>query len=152
MRITIPDALADVYDAHARRANVALDEIITRQLRSTAGVSPMGRTVVLGIHTLELLEERLGGGPLVDSADLAQRFTRLASISFEGIDLKLTPNQLAELQRRATRQGKTPAQLIEAIAQVICRDFFDVPDAGPVATPRVEASVPIPGLANAPAR
>lgn len=101
---------------------------VVAQLKLKAGVSllPAGRVVVVGGEILEALESILGGGSLVNAADLRKKVARLAGISFLHLRLPFTPNQLEALKEKADRQGLTVEQLAERTAPRMYEQFFDL--------------------------
>jgi hypothetical protein len=141
MRITVPDPLADQYADGAKVANMTAEEAMVRQLQRTVGVAPSGRQVVLGASQLEYLERRCGGGPITRADEVVARVARLASISFMGIDLLLSPGQLEELAFRASRQGKPMETLVKEIADRLVTDFFYSSGGGVAVAPKADASL-----------
>lgn len=84
------------------------------------------RAIILSGQLLDEVEKRLGGMPVLHAADLLEKLDYLASISFEHVQLPFSPAQLAALQEKASRQGKTVEELIEVAAPRIYEQFFDL--------------------------
>ena len=125
MRIQIPDHLADDASILGAKLNLDLDAVIVKQLKLWGKLDPTKRLVILDQPLLERLEKKLGG-TVHSGVDLAARVERLAGIAFMGRDLRLSPGQLEELDRRATKRGVTIDQLIEEVWAKLASDFFDV--------------------------
>ncbi len=124
MRVTLPDAVTDLYQAYADKQGKPLDVILADRLKRTASVAPGTRVVFVSGAALEAIETRVGGGQITTAEELRTRIDRLASISFMGRDLQLSPNQLEELAKRAERQGKSIDDLILDIWRTLRDDFF----------------------------
>lgn len=161
MRITIPDALADRYASLATAQGRSLDEVVTAQLTRFSDLPPGERAVVADTATLALLDKRLGGGMITTSADLAAKVTRLAGIKFGNLQFDFSPQQLAELQWRAERQGRPVKDLVRDIFLSMQDQFFVVSGGGvayvapaAVTTPGKAkpgaAPVPVPAVAKSP--
>jgi hypothetical protein len=93
---------------------------------ATNHLPPGGRYVVIGGEALETLEKILGGGSLLNAADLSKKVSRLAGVSFLHIRLPFTPNQLETLRDKAERNSLTVEQLVERTAPRIYEQFFDL--------------------------
>lgn len=124
MRVTIPDTVLAPYEEIATQQGRAVDMVVTDQLKRFAHLTPGTRAVVISEKALQDLALPLGALPIRDGADLVARCRRHASITFEGLDIGLTPGQKAELQHRAERQGKPVEALIQEMATLFLRDFF----------------------------
>ncbi len=127
MRVTIPDPLADQYQAYATQQGIPLDAVVTKQLTRVQSVTPGSRVVILGANHLDYLAEKLHGGDVQSAEDLLQKVDRLAGIKFEAIDLKLTPAQLEEVQHRAERQGKSVDQLVHEMWAFLSQELLRTP-------------------------
>lgn len=121
MRITIKDATADVYQRYADHQGRGLDAVVEAQLARFAAQEPGTKAIVVNAADAQAI---LGGTPILSGADLLQRLTQLASLSFHAIRLDFSPAQLAELQHRAERQGKSVEVLAQDIVRGLLRDFF----------------------------
>lgn len=121
MRVTIPDTLADVYQAIATRQGRPMDEVITAQLTRFAHCPPGERACAVNLVEVEKL---IGNLPIRDGHDLLKRIGDLAAIHFHGIRLDFTPGQLEELQRRAAREEKSVEALAQEIVEQLNRQFF----------------------------
>ena len=136
MRITIPDDVADPYLAFADAASVPLDEVITQQLKRFAHLHPREKAIVVPAKIHADLAAALGHLPLRDAADLLTRIKAHGQITFESLDIGLTPTQKAELAYRAERQGKTVDYLLAEMAGAFLQDFFYASGGGPAAITR----------------
>lgn len=130
IRLTIPD---DLYTLLADRGAVSgqsPETVATRLLqfaaKETQHVAPGTRMLVLSGEAMEQLEEILGGGSLLNQADLLRKVARLAGISFLHIRLPFTPNQLEALKEKAERNSLTVEQLVQRTAPRIYEQFFDL--------------------------
>lgn len=127
LRLTVDDATYARLDARATATRRALTLEATRLLQTAAQVLPLsGRAVVIAGEALDRLESMLGGGSVLDPADLVKKTERLAGISFLHCRLPFTPNQLEALAEKAARQGLTVEQLVERTAPRIYEQFFDL--------------------------
>jgi hypothetical protein len=122
MRITLPDEVADQYFSFAGAHGVPIETAMIRQLQRLSNADPYEKIVVLGGDDLLRLAERLHGGDVQSAKDLVTKVERLASISFEGVNLQLTPAQLEELQP-ARAPGKTVEERVKEIDR-LATDFF----------------------------
>jgi hypothetical protein len=98
-------------------------QFIVQELRD---LPPGTRLLSLSGPTIEALEQILGGGSLLNAADLQKKVERLAGISFLHCRLPFTPNQLEQLGERAARQGMTVEQLVNRTAPRIYEHFFNM--------------------------
>ena len=103
-------------------------EVVAANLAKAASnhLPPAGRYLVVSGDTLNTLETILGGGSLMNQADLQKKVSRLAGISFLHIRLPFTPNQLEALAEKAARNSLTVDQLVERTAPRIYEQFFDL--------------------------
>jgi len=135
MRLTLDDAVCDVYLTYAHAQGRDINSVITDQLRRFRSLEPGKKAIVIPPSALDAIEQRVGGPPIVDGVDLAKRLEGLAGITFEGVRIRLSEGQMAELVNRAARQGKPVAALVEEIVAVITRDFFYTSGGGPAVEP-----------------
>lgn len=139
MRVTLPDDLADVYQAYATQQGISLDALLTTQLRRFKALIPGHRAVVIDAKALRDLEGVLGGTPILDGEDLVKRARAHASIRLNGVDLRFTPSQKREIVHRAERQGKTPEHLAEEIVAYVRDQAFWQSGGGEAAAPTRKA-------------
>lgn len=115
--------LQQIADFHRKD----LELTAAQHLRSAAHHLPAsGRFLVVHGDQLDQLERILGGGSLLNQADLLKKVQRLAGISFLHIRLPFTPNQLEALKEKASRNSLTVEQLVERTAPRIYEQFFDL--------------------------
>lgn len=130
LRVTLPDVSMD--QLHERMHQQTRGDLeATASLALIAALSSLpvqGRYTVLEQADLIKLEDILGGGSILNGADLLAKVQRLAGVSFEHIRLQFTPGQLEELGRKAERQGKSVAQLVDQMAPRIHEQFFGLID------------------------
>lgn len=124
MIVTLPDEIIAPYLAYAESQGCPLADILAAQLKRFTAFEPGKKAIVIPAKLEGVLADKLGGLPIASGPDLIARLTRLAGISFAGHDLSLTPNQLAELQHRAERQGRSVAELVDDIWRRLSNDFF----------------------------
>jgi hypothetical protein len=125
LRLQLDDRTLTALQARADATRHDLEQVASQVLASAVALLPLaGRAVVLSGDPLEQLESQLGGGSILNAADLEQKVARLASISFAHVRLPFTPGHLEEIASRAERLGITPEQLIERTAQKMYELFF----------------------------
>lgn len=132
MKITLeiaPELLTRLED-RATLTGKSLEVMATQLLsfseQALRDLPPGARLLVVPGPTLERLEPILGGGSLLNAADLLKKIQRLAGISFLHVRLPFTPNQLEELGERAKRQGMTVQHLVDRTAPRIYEHFFNL--------------------------
>lgn len=121
MRVTITDKTAERYQAYADEQGRALDAVLEAQLVRFVALPPGKKVIVVAAAEAQAI---VGGTPILNGTDLLARVSQLASLSFHHIRLDFSPAQLAELEHRARRQGKSVETLAEEITKAILRDFF----------------------------
>lgn len=121
MRILLKDSVVAPYEEMAAQQGRSVDQVIESQLNRFKMLPPGQKAIVVNVADAERI---LGGTPVLNGTDLLSRVARLASLSFHAIKLDFSPAQLAELQHRAERQGKSVEQLAQEIVTTITRDFF----------------------------
>ena len=146
MKLVIPDALAETYEAHAKAQGQDLATLIAAQLERFKDTPPGKRHLVLGEAALGDLEGLLGGNQILTPEILLAQVKTRGVITFESLDLKLTTKQKQELTARATKNGKPLAQLVDEIYQLLIKDFFSAAGEGasgrPAAVPAAVAPAP----------
>lgn len=128
--ISLSDDLVSQYLVHARASRLPIATLLERQLARFVDAPITQRLVVVTGEPLQALESTLGGGVIKDAADLLTKVHRWAGISIGDIRLQFSPAQLAEIQHRATKQGKTPESICADIVAQLESQFFY----GPVVT------------------
>lgn len=132
MKITLdiaPELLSRLEDRGTltgRTPEVAAARLLEFTEQELRNYPPGTRVLTIPGPTIEALETVLGGGSLLNHADLQKKVERLAGISFLHVRLPFTPNQLEELQSRAERQGLTVQQLVDRTAPRIYEHFFNM--------------------------
>lgn len=124
MRVLIPDEILDPYQKYADAAHVPVETLVVKQLKRFARLHPSQQALVIPTAIQPDLEVALGALPLTDAADLLTRIRRHGQITFESLDIGLTPTQKLELQHRAERQGKSVEALVGEMAAAFVADFF----------------------------
>lgn len=124
--INLPDEIGDRYVSEAESRELPVAAVLEDRLKSQECVrlDPRQRAIVVQQPELGVIEEKLGGGSLQSSQDLAKKVQRLAKIGFEGHEIRLTPGQLEELNYRAGRTGKTLSQMVEEAYRQFAENFF----------------------------
>lgn len=127
LRVQVDDRVLAQLQARSDRNRRDLEQQASRDLASAAVILPdAGRVVAVSGDTLDRLETLLGGGSILNQADLLQKIERLAGISFLHCRLPFTPNQLEALQEKAARNGFTVQELVDRTAPRIYEQFFDL--------------------------
>lgn len=119
--IRIPDDLADQYRSHGGPVEAA---ILTQLLRFRH-VGPQDRAVVLAHGDRQALEDRLGAGHILGSADLRQKVERLARLRVGEIEIPFTPPQWEELVLRARKLNLPVETEIRRIVAKMSELFFN---------------------------
>lgn len=118
LRIDLPHATYTAYEQQATRLHRSAEQVMATQLDRFADVRVDDRPLIVDSATRNALEGTLGT-PLVDAAALLKACQRATEISIGGIKLALEPWQLAELKRRAEKNGTKPAEEVaKAVAQI----------------------------------
>lgn len=126
LRVLVTDETLQRLQALSDDTRVDLEKLAGQWLDRAVKVLPPGRALVVGGDILDRLEATLGGGSLLNEADLAKKVARLAGISFLHVRLPFTPNQLEELEEKARRNSLTVEQLVHRTAPRIYEHFFDL--------------------------
>lgn len=128
LTLVLPDEAATALELRALAANKPVEVMGTRLVLAALTLLPEGggRVVVLTGEVLQTLENILGGGSLLNAADVQKKVERLAGVSFEHVRLPFTPNQLELLAEKAARNGLDVRTLIERTAPRIYEQFFDL--------------------------
>lgn len=124
MLIQLDDKLALQYQSAADRARVPLQKFLERQLAKFGEVPAGQRALVLTGEALEEVDRLLGIGSTRDGASLVSAISAYAGIRIGDIRLQFSPGQLAEIQHRAEKQGKTPQAVAEDIITQLNAQFF----------------------------
>lgn len=145
MLVTIPDEVAKGYLAMAERQGRSLDAVVSAQLERFVEHAPgAGRCYTFSGPILERLENALGKTPTRSAKDVCSRVEQLAAISFGHLRFDFSSGQLAEIDRMASRQRKTPRQFVEEILHQMEGQFFNYVG-GPAAPVRAKV-VPVADL------
>lgn len=118
MRITIPDQLAQSYEAEATRLSRPLEDVITRQLETFKAVPVDSRAIVLHGATREALEIALGTS-IASPQALVTAVQNLAEVSIGGEKLTFTRAQHEEIRRRAASRGVSVREELQRSLQQI---------------------------------
>lgn len=114
MRITIPDRLAEQYQALDPKR--PLDEIVTTQLTRFSSVGPRERYLLLRKQHREQVEALLGTS-LSTVSDLLDAIRRLQAVTIAGVDVPFTPAQLRAVQSLAAKNRIPVAEQIQKIGR-----------------------------------
>jgi hypothetical protein len=127
MLVQIDDQLCAKYQAHAATAHIPLPKLLERQLARFADTPITQRVLALTGEDLQTLDTLLGVGSSVDARSLVRAVRAFAGITIGGVTVDFSPAQLAEIQHRAEKQGKTPEAVVQDIvAQMTDMFFWDV--------------------------
>jgi hypothetical protein len=121
-----PGSTSTTGPAPERRApSVILDEIRGRLSELQALATP---AALPGLHlspaVCNAIEEITGLGTTRDATQLLAAIDRLASMRIGDIRIPFTPGQLAELQHRAQKRGRTIEQEMKAAVARIEDEIF----------------------------
>lgn len=125
---SVEDSTYELIQDRATRSNVEPERMAQYLLQEGAKTIPVRgtRAVILAGPVLEQVEAILGGLPVLHGADLVQKISHLAGISFEHLRLPFSPQQLGEIAQRADRQGKSVEQVLAEAAPRVFAQFFDL--------------------------
>lgn len=126
VRVELSDDHYESLAVEARRLKQPLERVLAQQVSAARQVPTTGHYVIASGEDLQILEEILGGGSVLNSHDLRKKVERLAGLSFFHIRLPFTPNQLEALRDKAERQGMTVEQLVARTAPRVYEQFFDL--------------------------
>lgn len=126
LRVPVSDETVARLQALSDDTRMDLEKVAGQWLDRALKTLPVGRALVVQGEILDRLEATLGGGSLLNEADLAKKVARLAGISFLHVRLPFTPNQLEELAEKAKRNSLTVEQLVNRTAPRIYEHFFDL--------------------------
>lgn len=114
MRVTVPDDLAEHYQAFAPERS--LDAILTKQLLRFQQIAPTDRVLILGKDTRAAVET-LVGASIKSAADLLEALRRVTAVRLQGIDLTLSPAQIQALTAQAAKRDRTVEAHIQATVE-----------------------------------
>lgn len=120
------DHLCEAAAVAAQPVELYVSRLLRQQEQLTRGLPPNTRFLLLYGSIIEKLEAILGGGSILNTADLLKKVERLAGISFLHIRLPFTPGQLEQLAEKAARNSLTVEQLAERTAPRMYEQFFDL--------------------------
>lgn len=127
LRVAVQETVYENLLQRAHRSGRSPEYVAAALLQlGTQTLPDSGKLVTVTGETLEQLEIILGGGSVLNQADLLQKIERLAGVSFLHCRLPFTPNQLEQLADKAARQGLTVQQLVDRTAPRIYEQFFDL--------------------------
>lgn len=135
MKISIPDELAESLQAQLS-GRATLESEIAKRLTET--LHAPGSRVVLSLHDLQEIADRLGTGlPMRNKLDLDRALDATARISMGNCRLVFTPTQLQQIEERAQKAGETPERFIGMVAAKVIEQIFMIPpgDQGVFYTP-----------------
>lgn len=119
-KVALGEQTHATYEAHAERLKRPLGTVLADQLERFKAVAPDDRPLVLTSVERELLEEILGT-PLLDAAAVLRAARARSEASLAGVKIgPFEPWQVAELKRRAEKNGTTlKAELEAAVGEVM---------------------------------
>ena len=98
---------------------VQVESLFKEALPTTGGPS-----LVLDAQTCRQLDDQLGLGATLTATNLVKAVDRLGSMRIGDIRIPFTPGQLAELQHRATKRGRTVEAEMRAVVARIEEEVF----------------------------
>jgi hypothetical protein len=105
--------------AELRETLGKIDLVLTQaeQARATPGLQ-------LSSAEIRALDDLLGLGATRSGPDLVKAVERLASLRFGDIRIPFTPGQLAEIQHRAAKRGRTVQAEMQAVVDRLQDELF----------------------------
>lgn len=94
------------------------------QMRQRMARSPINGSLLLSQPDCQRLEDTLGLGATQTVETLVKAVERLASMKIGDIRIPFTPGQLAELQHRASKRGRTVEAEMRAVVARIEDELF----------------------------
>lgn len=128
--IQVPDHIYDAIKTQADARNVPAETLIAQLLEKFKAALPGQRMIPLGEAALTAIEARTGGAQLRTTADVVTAVQTLASISFAGVHLPLTPGQLRELETRAAREHKPVERYVAEVVAGLTETLMNSAGAG----------------------
>lgn len=123
--ITLSDELAELYQGYLL-PGALLEALLVRQLEKFKDADPRNRFIVVRPDTRIELEKVLYGGHLLDDRDLVKKVKNLASIKIGHVELLPSPAQMRDLERRATKNNRSPQEEAEVTFKKMAQMFFGV--------------------------
>ena len=114
---------AQIGDYRIVRDTLTLDVVPPGQFTYAYEEIPQG-ALLLGVRDCNALDEVLGLGATQNADRLVAAVNRLASIKVGDIRIPFTPGQLAELQHRAQKRGRTLEAEMKAVVARIEDELF----------------------------
>jgi hypothetical protein len=124
--VTLADGrvtLAMAGDYRLVRGTHTLDVVPAARFAKEYETKPVGG-LLLSQRECDALVERLGLGATHDGDRLLEAVDRLAKVEIGGVRIPFTPGQLAELQHRAVKRGRTVELEIRAVLSRIEDELF----------------------------
>lgn len=115
LRLDVPIETFNAYDTEGRRLKRGAEDVMAQQLARYQYLAVDEQPLVLSNAEREELEEILG--PTPSGAALLTRLKAGAEMTLHGVKIQFEPWQLAELKRRAEKNGTTQKQEIEKAVQ-----------------------------------
>jgi len=124
MKISIPDELAEALQAQLSGRNTVESEVAKRLLET---LHAPGSRVVLSLHELQEIAERLGTGlPMRNKLDLDRALDQTAQVHMGNCRLVFTPTQFQQIEERAKKAGETPERFIGMVAAKVIEQIFQI--------------------------
>jgi len=124
MLVSIDDKLCAKYAAHAKASHIPVEKLLERQLARFADTPITQRVLALTGDDLQQVDQLLGVGATTTPEAFLTAVRSWAGITIGDIRLQFSPAQLAEIQHRADKQGKTPEDVVRDIVGQISEAFF----------------------------
>lgn len=119
LTISLPDDLYDEITVKSKESKLNLNDWLVKRLLATKDLDLAARFVLLSGDSLIETEAALDSNHLTSSDAFLSALKKRLTISFGGIDLKLSVGELAELTRRAERNRRTPEEELKYAIQIV---------------------------------
>jgi hypothetical protein len=106
------------------RTLIAQCHALLDQVNDIASAVPAPGALTLTRYECNQIEETTGLGTTSSGPELLRAVQRLASIQIGDIRIPFTPGQLAELQHRAHKRGRSVAEEMKAVVARIEDELF----------------------------
>jgi len=154
LRLEIPDALYELYSAHARGDESKVPALLVQQLDRFRRVSLTDRILIIDPHHRAKLEELLSHPTpqIADAKDLLARVDALAHIEIGGVAVRFNQRDLTALASYAEKNNLSVQEAVEYTVQRMKDNFMSyAPEAtAAAAMPLGEAPEEVEAAPSAP--
>ena len=131
MRVTIqmPDDLYDLYAKRAEATNERPSSYLSHVLKAFQQADVDDRIIIIRKIQRQRLEE-LFARPVISDEDLVRQVERILTLSIEGVELRFTPGQKAEIKRVAERNNLSYEEQVKRTVRGMEQAFFSTMPGG----------------------